>query len=248
MDNRYESKVIAELNGLFEEQGFKPENGLFKNKTKAVKISYDEARQSYLLAAADIDEEGNVGDFAELSSWLFDDSQTEADAEAVGIDFTDTLRKSLGLKARAVVGAAVELPTAEKGTSIKIAGFTKKVLDVYPQFKDSYKEHITKYGNFLYLHFFGETLVLQIKETMKQNNKKSRKKLFEMLENAYINGDKETVNAAVSVLAAAAFNDEQVRAAIDEMLSPNLHFKTSFDNFLPVFASKKKLKEAFGIS
>ncbi len=68
-----------------------------------------------------------------------------------------------------------------------------------------------------------------------------------MLENAYINGDKETVNTVIAVLAAAAFNDEQIKTAIDDMLSENTHFKTSFDNFLPELASKKKLKEAFGI-
>lgn len=247
MDNRYQSKVLAELSGLFEEQGFKNENGVFKNAKKAVKVNYDEPRQSYVLLVADIDEDGAESEFAELSSWLFDDSQTESDAESVGIDFADTLRKNMGIKVRTAAGAAVELPTAEKGSSVKIAGFAKKVLDVYPQFKDDYKEHIAKYGNFLYLNFFGETLVPQIKETMKQNNKKSRKKLFDMLENAYINGDKETVNTVVAVLAAAALNDEQIKTAIDDMLSENTHFKTSFDNFLPELASKKKLKEAFGI-
>ena len=44
-----------------------------------------------------------------------------------------------------------------------IAGFTKKMLDVFPTLKDEYKAHITKYGNFLYLNFFGEYLVPVLK-------------------------------------------------------------------------------------
>ena len=242
------SGVLKELNPLFEEVGFKQVNGVYRSDKKAVRIDYSEERQSYILSLADIDENTEEPEFKEISSWLFDDTQTETDAEAVGIDFADTLRKKLGIKRNSANGAAyIELPTAEKGSSLKIAGFAKKILDVYPQYKDDYKAHIAKYGNFLYLNFFGATIVPQIKATLKENNKKSRKKLLDLLENAYVNGDKDTVNAAVAVLAAAAYKDEETKNAIDDMLSQNAHYKTSFNNFLPVFAAKKKLKAAFGI-
>ncbi len=246
MDNRYINKVLEELNPLFEEQGFKAVDGAYKNDKKAVKVEYNEEKQSYVLFAADIDQEGNQGEFGELTAWLFDDSQTENDAVSVGMDFADTLRKNMGIKVKlSSAASAVELPTATKTGAIKIAGFTKKVLDIYPQYKDEYKEHIAKYGNFLYLNFFAKTLVVQIKATVLENNKKSVKKLYELLENGYINGDKDTINAIVACLAAAAYKDAKVKEAIDNILSGNSHFKNSFDNFVAVIGSNKKIKKIF---
>lgn len=244
MDNRYINKVLEELNPLLAEQGFKLKDGAYKNDKKAVKVEYDESRQSYVLFAADIDEQGNQTDFSELTAWLFDDSQNEKDAVSVGMDFADTLRKNLGIKAKASA-IAVELPTATKGGAVKISGFTKKLLDVYPQYKDEYKEHMALYGNFLYLNFFSKTLVVQIKEAMLTGNKKTVKKLYDLLENGYIHGDKDTINAIVASLAAAAYNDTKIKEAIDNMLADNSHFKSSFDNFLSTFASKKKLLKVF---
>lgn len=246
MDNRYINKVLEELNPLFTEQGFKLKDGVYKNDKKAVKVEYNEARQSYVLFVADIDEEGSQTDFSELTSWLFDDSQNEKDAVSVGMDFADTLRKNMGVKAKASA-IAVELPTASKDGNVKISGFTKKLLDIYPQYKDEYKEHMALYGNFLYLNFFAKTLVVQIKEAMLGGNKKTIKKLYELLENGYIHGDKDTINAIVASLAAAAYNDQKVKEAIDNMLADNSHFKASFDNFSNTFASKKKLKKAFEV-
>jgi hypothetical protein len=245
MDNRYINKVLEEINPLFAEQGFKETDGVFKNEKKAVKIEYNEDRQSYLLFAADIDEEGKQDEFAELTAWLFDDSQNENDAVSVGMDFAETLRKNMGIKVKRAATASVELPTATKGGAMKIAGFTKKVLDIYPQYKDEYKAHIAKYGNFLYLNFFAKTLVPQIKECMKENNKKSVKKLYDLLENGYIHGDKDTINAIVVSLSAAAYNDADTKNAIDNMLKDNTHFLNSFDYFVSVLPSNKKLKKVF---
>lgn len=248
MDNRYINKVLEELNPLFTEQGFKEINGVFKNDKRAVRVDYNEDRQSYVLYAADIDEDGNHGELSELTAWLFDDSQNESDAISVGMDFADTLRKNMGIKVKlSSAAAAVELPTATKTGAMKIAGFTKKVLDIYPQYKDDYKEHVAKYGNFLYLNFFAKTLVVQIKECMLAGNRKTVKKLYDLLENGYIHGDKDTINAIVASLAVAAYNDEKVKEAIDNMLADNKHFKDSFDNFASVLPSNKKLKKIFEI-
>lgn len=246
MDNRYIENVVNEMLPFLEENGFKKLSDTeFENEKKSIKISYDEARQMYALSAADV-EEGKAGEFSELSAWLFDDSQNAKDAEAVGIDFTETLRSNMGIKIkRAVTNTGdIDLPSGQAGGAVTVAAFTKKVLDVYPQFKELYKEHIAVYGNFLYMEFFAKTLVPQIKSVLTENNKKTVKKLFELLQNAYINGDKETVNIVVAVVAAAAQNDETVKANAIAMLETDTHFKNSVENFIPMLASKKKLLAA----
>ncbi len=244
MDNRYLENVIAEMQSFFDENGFKEVDGVYKNEKKAVKVEYSEERQMYVLKTADIEEDGSFN-LGEASAWLFDDSQNAKDAEAVGIDFTSTLKSELGIKTkRATVTSAVDLPTVSKDGTYNITAFTKKMLDVFPALKDEYKAHVTVYGNFLYLNFFGEKLVPQIKAVMNENNKKSVKKLFDVFETAYLHGDRDTVNTIVAVVAAACVNDDVVKANVVAALGENKHFIDSVTQFIPVVSSNKKLSAA----
>ncbi len=242
MDNRFLGDVLNEMQPFFDEQGFKSlADGTFKSETKAVKVEYSEDRQMFLLLKADITEEGE-GEFCEVNAWLFDDSQNAKDAQAVGIDFTETLRKDLGIRHTRSANFAVELPASSKDGVMSVAGFTKKVLDIYPQFKDEYKAHVSKYGNFLYLEFFSYTLIPQIKLTLKEGNKKAVKKLYELLENAYLIGDRETVNTVVAVVSAAACESEEIKTAAIAMLEGDSHLQKGVIEFIPVIDKSKKLR------
>lgn len=243
MDNRYFDGVIAEMQSFFDEQGIKPvSDGVFANDKKSLLIEYNDAKQMYVLKGADI-ENGETGEYAVLSEYLFDDSQTEKDAVSVGIDFVETLRSSLGVKVKRTA-TPVELPTAQKGDALNVSGFTKRVLDVYTMYKDSYKAHVATRGTYLYMEFFAETLIPQIRTVLSTNEKKQVKKLYELLNDGYLHGDKETVNIVVACLAAAVYNDEALKTAAVAMLENNAHFKTSFENFVLAFAKNKKLLAA----
>ncbi len=246
MDNRYLNEVIKEIEPLLTEKEFKAgENGEFSNDSKKISVTYDEDKQMYRLLVADKDDEGNFGDFKEINAWLFDDSQTAKDAQSVGIDFNTSLRKELGVTVRRNGNTNnIELPSASKSGSMTVTGFAKKMLDVYPSMKDDYKAHISHYGNFLYINFFGESLVPNLKNTFESGTKKQIKKLYDVFEDAYLKGDKDTVNILVAVICAAAYKNEAITAAIREMLDVDKHFLASFDNFLPVIAKNKKLFNA----
>ena len=244
MDNRYYDRVIEEMQPFFDEQGFKSqEDGSFKNDKKSVKVRYDESRQMYTLSAADI-EDGNIGESTENNACHLDARQTAKDAASVGIDFTASLRKSLGIKVKRTASAEVELPSLSKSGSITITGFAKKMLDFFPSIKEDYKNHIAQYGNFLYLNFFGEYLVPQIKSVIASDNKKQIKKLFDLLDDLYVKGDRDTVNTIVAVLCAAAYNDEKATAAVRLALASDKHILSSFDKFLTVHPKSKKLSAA----
>lgn len=245
MDNRYLDKVIAEMQPFFDENGFKAVDEIYKNDKKAVAVEYNEERQMYILKTADITEDGSF-ELVEASAWLFDDSQNAKDAEAVGIDFTATLKTELGIKYKRSVAAAnaVDLPTVSKDGTYTITAFTKKMLDVFPVLKDEYKAHIAVYGNFLYLNFFGEKLVPQIKSVLLENNKKSVKKLFDVLQNAYLQGDRDTANTIVAVVCAACANNETIKANAVAALGDNKHFIDSITQFMPIILSNKKLSAA----
>lgn len=240
LENKYFDSVLKEMQPFFDENGIKEKDGIYVNDTKAIEIKYDENRQMYLLLVADIEEE-NIGEFSEVNAWLFDDTQNARDAESVGIDFVNSLRKIMGIKVKRTANGLVELPTASKNGSVDIAAFTKKILDVFPALKDEYKNHVSLYGNFLYLNFFGEHLTPRLIRLFEEGTKKQIKKFYDILENAYMKGDKDTANATVIVLAAAAHNNEKVDTAIKEMLNENKHFLASYTSFVPVFEANKKL-------
>ena len=242
MDNRYYENVIAEMQGFIDENGFKKTDNGFANEKKAFTVKYNDEKQMYVLSVADV-EEGKAGEYRDINSWLFDDSQNAKDAGSVGIDFVSSLRKELGIKAvrRSSALNAIDMPSASKGDVIEIAGFTKKILDVFPTLKDLYKEHVSVYGNFLYMNFFGEHLIPILKKLFETGTKKQIKKFYEVLENAYIKGNKDTVNVCVAILCATAKDSPDATANIREMLAENQHFLASFDNFLPVFSKNKKL-------
>lgn len=245
MDNRYYENVISEMQSFLDEHNFKlQEDGTFSNGAKLFLVSYIEEKQTYTLSVADIDEEGNSSDFKEINAWLFDDSQNAKDAAAVGIDFVNSMRKEIGVKIKRAVNNDIELPSASKSGAMTVTGFAKKMLDVFPALKDDYKEHVSVYGNFLYINFFGEKLVPLMSELFTTGTKKQIKKLYDVFEVAYVKGDKDTVNIMVALLCAASYNDEKATEAVKEMLSEDNHFLTSYNNFVPVFAKNKKLLSA----
>ncbi len=243
LDNRYFDGVIAEMQPFLDENGFKENGeGIYANEKKSIQIEYNEDRQVYILKCADI-ENDTVGEYATLSEWLFDDTQTAKDAPAVGIDFTESLRSAMGIKVKRT-NANVELPTAQKGDALTVSGFTKRVLDVYTTYKDAYKAHVTARGTFLYMEFFAENLVPQIRTVLSSGEKKQIKKLFELMNDGYLHGDKETVNIVIACLAAAVYNDDTLKVAALTMLEGSPHFKTSLENFIPAFSKNKKLINA----
>ena len=243
MDNRYYDSVIKEMKPFLNENGFKEVEGGFLGDTKKIAVRYDEAKQTYSLFVAVKDEEGNFGEETAVNTWLFDDSQTAKDAEAVGIDFVNSLRKELGVK-MAKRGADISLPIASKNGGMSVTGFAKKMLDVFPVLKDDYKEHIAVYGNFLYLNFFGEKLVSQMVSLFEKGTKKQIKKLYDVFEDAYVKGDKDTVNVMIAVISACGCKSVTCDTAIKEMLGENKHFLQSYESFKPMLMRDKKLYSA----
>ncbi len=244
LDNKFFENVIGEMKPFLEEHNFKTdENGRFIGETAAFAVEYNEQRQMYILKRAAV-EENRVGEFDEVNSWLFDDSQTARDAEAVGIDFVNTMRDSLGIKLKRAKVTDVDLPSADKNGALTVSGFAKKVLDVFPQFKDDYKVHIAHYGNFLYLNFYAQTLVPQIRATLTEDTKKGKKKLYELMELGYLQGDRETVNSVVALLAAAAYKDNAMKEKVLALLADDTHLQNSVSTFIPVFEKNKKLVSA----
>ncbi|MBO5090748.1 MAG: hypothetical protein J6C27_07575 [Clostridia bacterium] len=244
MENKYLEQIIDEMKGIIKDADLKVEDNILKNDTKSIKIERSEETKLYTIAIADVDGE-NIGEYKQISAWLFDDNQTAKDAVAVGIDFSDALRKELNIaEQKPVVNSLIDLPTAKKGSDSGINALTKKMLDIFPALKEEYKAHVAHYGNFLYLNFFGEHLVPRLVRLFEEGTSKQIKKFYNTILDFYVEGDNDTINTVVALLAAAAYNNDAVTQKIRDMLADNNHFLNSFNNFLPAFAKNKKLVAA----
>lgn len=244
MDNRYYGSVIAEMQSFFEENGFKEKGDTFENEKLSVKIEYDEPKQVYNLSVAEIND-GALGEYSIASSYLFDDSQLERDAAGVGIDFVDTLKKRLGIKAkRKAAVSEIDLPTANKGDAVTVTVLTSKLLAVYPTLKDTYKAEVEAKGKYLYLDFMTTYFVPEIRATLESNNKKNIKKLIDMLLEMFVKGDNATSTVVVALLTAAIGKNEQRFIAATEHMDECTNLVTSINNMIPLLGTNKKFTKA----
>ncbi len=244
MDNRYYSTVIAEMEPFFEENGFKADGETFKNEAVSVKIEYDESKQIYNLLVAEFTD-GALGEYSAASSYLFDDSQTQRDAASVGIDFVDTLKKKLGIKAkRKAAGLEVDLPTASKGSAVNVTALTSKLLAIYPSLKDTYKEEVEAKGKYLYLDFMTTYCVPEIRATLESGNKKTVKKLIDMMIEMFVQGDNATSTTVVAILAAAIGKNEERFIAATEHMGECTNLVASINNIIPLLGANKKFTKA----
>ncbi len=244
MDNRYYDKVVSEMQDFFDENGFKAQEDAFVSEQKAVSIKYNEEKQIYNLYLADI-ADGNIGEFALISSYLFDDTQTEKDALSVGIDFVDTLRSKLGIKVvRKSAAGDVDLPSAKKGDAVTINTLTTKILAIYPALKDVYKQEISEKGKYLYLDFLTTYAVPEIRKTLETANKKTVKKLIDSLTELFIHGDNDTSTVIVAILVSAiGKNEARFKAAAEHMESCS-NLVASINNQISLLGKNKKFTAA----
>jgi hypothetical protein len=243
LENRHYGVIIEEIRPFLDENGFKEQDDAFVNDTKAVKISYDEAKQVYNLLAASVTE-GKVGEYTTVTSYLFDENQTEKDAVSVAIDFCDELRILVGAKKKRVGGGETQLPTANASDAITVNTLVAKFLAIYPALKDVYKDETAKYGKFLYLDFCTTYVVPEIRRDLDENSKKPVKKLMDMMSELFVTGDKETSTLVVALLAAAIGKSEARFTAAADRLEDCTHLVTAVNNEIVVLAKNKKFAKA----
>ncbi len=240
MEKNYFDAIFKEMEDLFQEKNIEKKDGYYANEEKAILVNYDETRKMFTLSVADVDE-GEVGDYYEINAWLFDKNYTEKDASSVGMDFAISLRKEFGVKTGRTFNGLIDLPTASKDGSTNVTAFAKKILDVFPALKDEYKNHISIYGNFLYLSFYGEHLRPRLIRLFEEGTKKQIKKFIDVVDEAFSKGDKDTVNTAVVLLVCSCYNNDKITETINEALSDKPNLLGAFKAMIPEFASNKKL-------
>ena len=247
MNSQVLEKILEQLSGIIETAGFKANEDKteYKNEKVAFKIGHDEEKKLLLLDIAQIGENGEVGEYSNASSWLFENPEELRDAESAGMDFFDTLKGKIGMKGTRInKNGEIAMPSKEKsGNSFNVEAFCAKMLAIYPQLKEEYKNHIAEYGSFLYIDFFKTHIVPQIEKLLDENNKKSLKKVFPVLDDVYVNGDRTVQNVVVGVVLCGAVKDNESRyQAAMEAMAEHQFLKVAFFNIMKRHKTDKAFK------
>jgi len=221
--------IMDELKPTLEKKGLKStqtdDGEVFANEEIAVKVRYDADSSQYKLAVGEVEDE-DIDSFYTKSTWLFDEGSDEKRAKSIGIDFKDTLDEILGVKKSNIrQNSGIALPgKAGKNDTVTLEGFTARFLALFPKYKDEYKAHVAKYGEFLYCDFYKNSAAVEVREMIKANDRKLIAKTFKMLKEMYNNGDCTTDRVITySILANAAKNDEKVLEEILHQIEDEKH-------------------------
>lgn len=247
MENHFFDIVLEPLSEFISEQSFvKLEDGSYANESKRFKVEFDETAGLYNLLLADADDEP---EYATVSSWGFSDDKGEKEAKTIGLDFLDTLRTKLGIKPNYAKNAAnVPLPKKSGNKANNINALAQQMLAVFPKYKETYRQHIAENGEFLYLNFFSQTVVSDIRQALDEQNKKQLKKIFDVLCDVYVEADRDTQNAVAVTIITGAIGDskERFETALSYM-EDCAYLKTAITQLNKAYMGKnKKLRTMLG--
>lgn len=184
----------------------------FTDGKAAIRVSYDEGRQMFLLEQAAMAGEAPEDAWNTLSSWLFAADAPVKDAQSIANDFVDSVREYIGVKPTVNRNTAAALPAkGNAGDDPTPAALAGRFLTVFPQFKGDYDRYVTENGAFLYVRFFEEVAVPHVASLLDADDKKRLVKLFDMLNVVYCNGTKEARAVVSAVILAGALRDHPER-------------------------------------
>lgn len=248
MDDMIFEIVAGKVRENIEELGLREEDGCFLKDDISFAVKYDENAKTFNLVCKEKNEDGESE--SNLSVWLFDENHRKKDAETIGEDFSDCIRKKLGItKSRPVAAAAdVALPSSKskKDGALTMEQFTQRFLAVYPQYKDDYKENMAVWGSFMPVEFYRTRGAEKLRELAQSGNKKQLDKMFSMLNEFYCQGDRVVADTIMALFFGGAFyNDKELFNTVAGAMEEYPFLKSGATEIVAVAAKNKKFKALF---
>lgn len=195
-----------------------------------LRLLYSEGKIFLLLGEKDAPDEDDK-EFKRLSAMLMIlEEYNERDVKSAVNELCDTLDDNFGVKQLAKknnkMPATVSKSAAKSGAmSYDPLTLASRIVSVYPELKAPFKENMERYGEFLPEDFFVTQANALILETIRANEPKQMKKLFNQFVDIYDNGTNVTQNLIVVTILGSIHNDPVLMKNImpylsDEMVEP----------------------------
>ncbi len=198
----------------------------YKGENKAVKIEH--FNDKITLYGANKEGEILASDFSVLSSSLLEvETASDKDVKYFVNDYCDTLVESFGTKTQKPTKSKLPQPVSKAAAKSGAVTYDPNTLanrftTIYPELRDEYKANCEKYGQFLPEDFFmnhGNAVVLA---TIRENNPTKMKKLFNLLNDIYEDGNNDVQGVIAVTILGAIDNDTEMLGNCCDYMSDDL--------------------------
>ncbi len=200
----------------------------FKGEDKAVALKHFDNKLTFELSQT-VDEEGNFTDYKQVSLYLLDtETADDKDIRSISGDVSDTIMskfcKSASAPQRVKAPKTVSKAAARSGQVYYDANTLASRLtnSLYPQFRAEYNANINKYGTFLPEDFFAQGCTQAIMDTIRRNNPAEMKKLFDLLNEIYLDATNETQSIIVVTILGELGSDQTLLANCVDYMNDDL--------------------------
>lgn len=210
-----------------------------------IRILYSDNKLCFLLGS---EKNGEV-EFTSVSASLFDENSDEKDVKYIANEFNDCIDARFKTKEENKPAKGVKLPppvskaAAKNGNSFYDPNtLANRYTIFYPELRDEYKRNIEKYGEFLADEFFQQYGSYAI-DTIRQNDKQQMKKLFNMMNEIYLDGTNEVQSLIAVTIFSQLGNDKELLANCVDYMDPEFAaIVINVNEYLASGAGKKAVK------
>ena len=130
---------------------------------------------------------------------------------------------------------------AKNGTAYDANTLASRIVTLYPELKDAYKENFQKYDEFLGEDFFVNHGNACVMRTIRSNDTQQLKKLFKILSEIYENGSNDVQDLVVVTILGEIDNDKELLEKCREYITDDDFYETlvAVNKYLASPAGKK---------
>lgn len=180
-----------------------------------------------LAGAADAESEDD-SDYSKLLTAFVDyDEYTEKDIRSTANDIIEALQENFGIKAQQRQNTKMPVPVSRTQAKSGVMSYNpltlaNRLLAVYPELKEIYKQNIEDYGEFLAEDFFINHANKLIIETINKSDPQKMKKLFGIFNEVFEDGTNETQGVIAVTILGSQYNDPDFMQKIVEYMEGGL--------------------------
>ena len=153
-----------------------------------------------------------------ICEWLFDpNSSTLEDASVIANDFLEFFSKSSGKKDKSFLKKS----ESSKGESDGLHFFLNRLITLFPELRTELATEREVYAKFRYVTFIKENFVPKFLEVLKSKKKEKIKKISNVLNNFYENGNMD-VRSTITMVILNSIEDGASAEEIENFLDNNL--------------------------
>ncbi len=199
MEQRAFELIQNKLQAALYEQGFGDAIELKEEGAKAVMfttgevaygILYEENKKRFVLRSATMVSKTEPGQWRMLSTWLFDDESTLADAESIANDFLEITQSEKRVE---LVKTSKKRRKKEEENNADPQFFFNRLVPVFPELRDEMNEERIVYGQVRPTVFAEEKIAPKCEKLAKEfPNSEPFKRMVGVFCDIYNTGDKDT--------------------------------------------------------